>query len=60
MDTDEIAPPPKSTKPIDPQTMSIAELEAHIGKLEAEIEQARAVIRSKQSARGAAQSIFRS
>ena len=60
MDSDDIAPPPKIAKPVDLQIMSIVELEAHIKKLEAEMEVARATIRSKQTARGAAQSVFRS
>ena len=58
MDTDDIAPPPRPQPPrLD--TWSIAELEAHIKSLEAEIAKTREMIQSKQSVRAKAAGIFR-
>jgi uncharacterized small protein (DUF1192 family) len=48
-----------SFKPPDLATWSIEEVEAYIVRLQAEIERARAAIRSKQSIRGAAESLFK-
>ncbi|HYM31731.1 MAG TPA: DUF1192 domain-containing protein [Candidatus Cybelea sp.] len=60
MDTDDIAPPPKKTpQPVNLETMSVAELEARIGDLEAEIRRTREAIAAKQKARGSADSFFR-
>lgn len=39
--------------------LSIEELEAYIGKLEAEISRARAAIEAQQSVRGAAEALFK-
>jgi uncharacterized small protein (DUF1192 family) len=46
-------------KPPDLATWSVEEVEAYIVRLQAEIERARAAIKSKQSIRGAAESLFR-
>lgn len=57
MDWDEA----ETRKPVLPKfdAMSIADLEARIAALEAEIATIRDVIRSKQAARGSADSVFR-
>ncbi len=59
MDTDEIAPPPKTAKPVILDTMSIFELEARIQELEAEIVRTRTAITKKQGAQTAADSFFK-
>ena len=59
MDTDDIAPPPKTAKPVNLEIMSIAELEARIVTLTAEIEAAKRMIEQKKSARGSADAVFR-
>jgi uncharacterized small protein (DUF1192 family) len=60
MDTDDIAPPPKKApQPVNLETMSVAELEARIGELEAEIRRTRETIAGKQKARGSADSVFK-
>jgi len=59
MDTDEIAPPPAKPKGPNFEAMGVAELEAHIAALEAEIERARAAIAGKQAHRGAVDAFFR-
>jgi uncharacterized small protein (DUF1192 family) len=48
-----------TTKPPDLATWSVEEVEAYIARLEAEIARARAAIQSKQSIRGAAESLFK-
>ncbi|WP_298723958.1 DUF1192 domain-containing protein [uncultured Ferrovibrio sp.] len=57
MDWDEAV----SRKPVAPKydTMSIEDLEARIGELEAEIVTIRSIIKSKQAARGAADTFFK-
>jgi uncharacterized small protein (DUF1192 family) len=53
-------PPRRSTtRPPDLATWSVEEVEAYIVRLEAEIARARAAIASKQSIRGAAESLFK-
>lgn len=60
MDTDDIAPPPqRPAAPLDLEKLSIAELEAHIAALRAEIDRTRATIAAKQQVRGAADLLFR-
>ena len=59
MDTDDIAPPPKTAKPVVLDTLSIFELEARIQELEAEIVRARAAIAKKKGAQAAADSFFK-
>lgn len=59
MDTDDIAPPPKTAKPVNLDTLSIFELEAHIAKLEAEKEAAKAMITKKKNALSVASSVFK-
>lgn len=56
MDDLELPPPTHKPKALDP--MSIDELEAYITALEAEIERARQMITSKQSARKGADQFF--
>lgn len=58
MDTDDLLPPPKA-KPFNLEGLDIADLEARIAALEAEIERCRALIASKQNQRGAADALFR-
>jgi uncharacterized small protein (DUF1192 family) len=48
-----------SVKPPDLATWSIEEVEAYIVRLQAEIERAKAAIKSMQSIRGAAESLFK-
>jgi uncharacterized small protein (DUF1192 family) len=48
-----------SVKPPDLATWSIEEVEVYIVRLKAEIERAQAAINSKQSIRGAAESLFK-
>jgi uncharacterized small protein (DUF1192 family) len=48
-----------SVKPPDLATWSVEEVEAYIFRLQAEIERAKAAIKSKQSIRGAAESLFK-
>ena len=59
MDTDEIAPPPAKPKGPNFDVMGVAELEAHIAVLQAEIERVRAAIAAKQAYRGTADAFFR-
>ncbi len=47
-------PPPKDLGPL-----SVAELDAYIGELEAEIERARGAIAAKQSHRSGAEGLFK-
>lgn len=60
MDTDDLEPQVRIPAKLDFEIMSIEQLQDHIAALEAEIERARAVIEAKQSARGAAESVFKS
>jgi uncharacterized small protein (DUF1192 family) len=48
-----------NVKPPDLATWSVEEVEAYIVRLQAEIERAQAAIKSKQSIRGAAESLFK-
>ena len=60
MDTDDIAPPPKKPPaPMDLQGLSIADLEARIAHLQAEIIRAQEMIVSKQKVRGSAEGLFK-
>lgn len=59
MDTDDIAPPPKTAKPVSLEGLSVAELEALIRDLELQIAAARQMIASKQAHRGSAESFFK-
>ena len=60
MDTDDLEPPkPKHVAP-KLEEMSIEDLEEYIAELEATIGRAREVIRDKEIARGAADSVFKS
>lgn len=60
MDTDDLDP--KKTPPGKPDlyVMSVEQCNEYIGELEAEIARVRAAIASKQTARGAADSVFKS
>lgn len=61
MNPDDLEPPkPKTLDPVDLDTMSIEALEEYITEREAEIERAKAKIASKQSARGHAETFFKS
>jgi len=61
MDTDDLEPlvPKAITKPGDLDVMSIEALTEYIAELEAEIDRVRSKIAEKQSARGAAESVFK-
>ena len=56
---DDDLPVKPSGKPPDLSHWSIEELQAYIGRLEAEIERARAQITAKQSSKGAADALFK-
>ena len=58
LNMDEIDPPQPIVKKLDLAQMSIHELKAHILMLEAEIEQAQAIIRSKETHRADIESLF--
>ena len=62
MDTDDLEPlvPKALTKPKDLDVMSMEALAEYIGELEAEIDRVRNKIAEKESARGAAESVFKS
>ena len=60
MDADALDPPPPPVtvlRPLDP--LSVVELEAYIGQLEAEILRARAAIEAKRAVRAGAEALFR-
>lgn len=59
MDTDDIAPPPKTVRTVNLETMSVADLEARIVALTEEIAAARRMIEAKKAARGSADAFFR-
>ena len=59
MDIDDLEPRKMPAKPKDLGPMSVAELDAYIATLEAEIERARAAIAGKRSQRGAADAFFK-
>lgn len=59
MDWDDLEPRKTAPAPRNLDTMGIAELNAYIVELEAEIARTRAVIAAKQSARAGADSFFK-
>jgi len=59
MDTDELEPPKKPAGKPDLDIMSVEQLEDYIAEMEGEIARVRAAIERKQSARGAADSVFK-
>ena len=59
MDLDDLDPRAPRTAPRPLDTLSIAELDSYIPRLEAEIGRAQAAIAAKQGARGAAEAAFR-
>jgi|APSaa5957512493_1039668.scaffolds.fasta_scaffold196065_1 uncharacterized small protein (DUF1192 family) len=59
MDTDELEPPKIPVGKPDLELLSIAQLEDCIVELEAEIARIRSAIAGKQSARGAADAVFK-
>lgn len=61
MDTDDLEPKrPVLSEPKDLEMMSVEALQDYIGELEAEIARAKKAIEGKQSARNAAESVFKS
>ncbi len=62
MDTDDLEPraPKTKPKPKDLDVMSVEALEEYIGELQAEIDRVQEKIAEKQSARNAAESVFKS
>jgi len=60
MDTDELEPQKKPAGKPDLDLMSIEQLEDYIAEMEGEIARAQSVIARKQSARGAADAVFKS
>ncbi|RVU33730.1 DUF1192 domain-containing protein [Hwanghaeella grinnelliae] len=61
MNPDDLEPPkPKTLEQADLDMMSIEALEEYIAEREAEIERAKAKIAGKQSARGVAETFFKS
>jgi uncharacterized small protein (DUF1192 family) len=58
IDTDELEPVKRKIEPLNLDALSIAELEAYIAQLTAEIERARAKIAAKKAHRDAAGSVF--
>lgn len=59
MDWDDLDPRKKQPAPKNLEIMGVAELNAYIEELEAEIARARAAIAAKQSARAGAESFFK-
>ncbi len=63
LDTDDLAPPPKAApdlvQAIDLDRLSIAELEARIGALKAEIDRVEAKIAAKRASASAADAFFK-
>ena len=59
MEPEDLEPRTKKPPPKNLHIMGIAELNDYIADLKAEIERAEAMIESKQSARGAADSFFK-
>ena len=63
MDTDEIAPPPKKAKSYelgqDLSKLSVAELQALIDDLKAEVARVEQTLAAKQSSKSAAESVFK-
>jgi uncharacterized small protein (DUF1192 family) len=59
MDLDDLEPRKKQVEVKNLEPLSIEELHAYIGELEAEIERVRAAVRAKQSIRSGAESLFK-
>lgn len=59
MDTDDLFTPKPKAQVVNLEVMGIAELEAHIAALEAEIDRARAVIAAKEKQRKGAEALFK-
>jgi len=59
MDADDLEPRKKKPQPNDLESMSIEALMDYVAELEAEIARARLMIAGKQSARSAADSVFK-
>lgn len=59
MDWDDLEPKKKQVTPRNLEIMGIAELDAYIGELEAEIARTRAMIDKKQSAKSGAEAFFK-
>jgi uncharacterized small protein (DUF1192 family) len=59
LEMDDIEPRPKKAAPRDLETLSLEELNAYIGELQAEIDRVRGVIARKQSHRTGAEAFFR-
>ena len=59
MDTDDLEPRKQKPKPKDLEGMSIEALNDYVAELQAEIERARLMIAGKQSARSAADTVFK-
>lgn len=59
MDSDDLAPPPRPAAGPALESLSVAELHAHITALEAEIARARALIGAKEKARLGADALFK-
>ena len=58
IDADDLEPVKKRIEPLNLDTLSIAELEAYIAQLTAEIERTKAKIAAKKAHRDAASTIF--
>ena len=59
MDEDDLTPLRQPAKPRDLAPMAVAELEAYIAELEAEILRVREAIAAKRKQRGGAESLFK-
>jgi len=59
IDMDDLLTPKPKVQTVNLETMGIAELEAHIANLEAEIDRARAVIAAKEKQRKGAEALFK-
>lgn len=59
LDAEDLEPRHKKPAPLDLQRLSIGELKARAEALEAEIVEIRAVIKAKESAQSAADSVFK-
>jgi uncharacterized small protein (DUF1192 family) len=60
MDTDDLEPQVPKPEKLDFDVMSVEQLREHIAALQAEIARAEEAIAAKTSARGAAESVFKS
>lgn len=59
IDTDDLEPRARKPAPRNLEMLSVEELEAYIGELEAEIERTRASIAAKRSQRSGAEAFFK-